>query len=430
MRRSSILMVFALVVTACSGAGDPASGTPATVPTTTGSTVAGSSATSVSASTAPSTSEPSGGATTSIPPTATTSGTGQQATLRALAYEPLVSDVPFPIYLGAIPGTQALLIGSKDGRLWVHEDGTLQPEPFLDLRNVVRNSGEQGLLGVAFAPDFETSGRLFVHYTAGDGDTVVSEFAASATGADSASEQIVFTVGQPARNHNGGMLAFGPDDHLYLGLGDGGGANDRFGHGQNDATPLGALLRFDVSTPGSAAPAGGEAFDDEAVWSIGLRNPWRFAIDFDTGLILIADVGQNAFEEISAAAVDQPGLNYGWPITEGLHCFRPSSGCDTTGLTLPVVEVAHSDAGTCSITGGVVYRGLAIPELEGQFLFSDFCGGYLRSFPVSEPFDAPTDWTDQVGVLDDVASFGTDADGEVYVLTAGGTIYKIVAQRG
>ena len=225
-----------------------------------------------------------------------------------------------------------------------------------------------------------------------------------------------------------------------MGLGDGGGAGDRFGHGQNDRTPLGALLRFDVSVPGALSPAPGNPFPAPEVWAVGLRNPWRFTIDFPSGLIVIADVGQDLFEEVSIAPVDAAGLNYGWPITEGRHCFRPASGCAADGLTLPVLEVEHGDAGTCSITGGVVYRGAEIPELYGHYLFSDYCGGYLRSFPVdgftgaSPPYDTlaepPLDWTSQAGIPGQVSSFGVDAAGEVYVLVSEGRVLRLEALRG
>lgn len=349
--------------------------------------------------------------------------------LVSLAYEEFARGVPFPVFLTPLPGTGLLIIASKEGRLWLHDGVDLRQEPFLDIRNRVRDNREQGLLGVAFSPDFAESGRFFVHYTGAGGETVLAEFRAVGMVAGADTEVVVYQLDQPAGNHNGGMIEFGPDGFLYMGLGDGGGANDRFGNGQNLDTPLGALLRFDTAVPGEVTPAVGNPFPAPEVWSVGLRNPWRFSIDPQSGLILIADVGQRSFEEISVARLSEPGVNYGWPITEGLHCFRPSSGCEIAGLTLPVLEVTRGDGGTCSITGGVVYRGSLIPELYGHYLFSDFCGGYLRSFPLEGGFDQPTDWTDQVGDAGSVTSFGVDAGGEVYVLNSAGVIWRIVAIR-
>ena len=355
--------------------------------------------------------------TTSLPP------------LRSLAYRE-VTELPFPIDLAPLPGTSLLAIASKEGRLWLHGDGGLHDEPLLDISDRVRNRGEQGLLGFAFHPDYPDTGRLFVHYTAHDGDTILAEYAVAGDRVDPSGETVVFRLPQPAPNHNGGTITFGPDGYLYMGLGDGGGANDQFGHGQNDRSSLAALLRFDVSTPGVASPAPGNPFPAAEVWAIGLRNPWRFVIDRPSGLVVIADVGQNLFEEVSVAPIEAPGLNYGWPVTEGLHCFRPKSGCDAEGITLPVVEVEHGDGGTCSITGGVVYRGEEIPELYGHYLFSDYCGGYLRSFPLDDLSQEPVDWTDQVGNAGQVVAFGTDAAGEVYVLTAAGPVLRLIAERG
>lgn len=226
---------------------------------------------------------------------------------------------------------------------------------------------------------------------------------------------MLLTVAQPAGNHNGGMVQFGPDGMLHLGLGDGGGSNDRFGHGQNTETLLGGIVRID---PNSGA---------STLWSSGLRNPYRFWFDGD--VLYIGDVGQNAYEEIDVVVFDPAGFNFGWPITEGLQCFSPRSGCDTEGITLPLVEVEHGDAGTCSIIGGVVYRGAAIPELDGHYFYSDYCGGWLRSF-VSDgaTLSAERDWTDEVGRVDNVVSFGTDHNGEIYLLTAN-AIRRIVPVR-
>lgn len=316
----------------------------------------------------------------------------------------------FPIQI--VPWDGAALVAGKDGLVWVLTEGALGESPILDIADQVRNDREQGLLSIAVHP--EDSSRVFVHYSDNNGDTVVSEFGWD--GESLGDEQVVLTHDQPAPNHNGGMLQFGPGGALYLGLGDGGGANDRFGNGQNPDTLLAGLVRIDV----------GDADADPVKWQSGLRNPWRFW--FDEDLIYIADVGQNAFEEVNVAGVEE-GVNYGWPITEGLHCFIPSSGCDTSGVTLPVIEVEHGDAGSCSITGGVVYRGEAVPEISGHFFYSDYCGGYLRSFFYEDgEISEETDWTDLVGVPGDIVSFGVDETGEMYVLTTE-RILKVVPVR-
>lgn len=364
----------------------------------------------------PSTSTTVPAATTTEPPppptTApeTTSSVAPTTTLPAmtgLSYEQ-VAEVDFPIHL--VPWESASLVAAKEGTVWLLQSGQLADSPVLDIDDQVRNDGEQGLLAIAVHPS--QTDRLFVHYSANDGDTVVAEF--SWDGDAFGAERQLLRLDQPARNHNGGMIQFGPDGRLYLGLGDGGGANDRFGNGQNTDTLLGGLVAIDVD----------EATSE--LFSYGLRNPWRFWIEGD--LIYIADVGQNAFEEVSVSTLSS-GTNYGWPITEGLHCFRPASGCDTTGQTLPVLEVEHGDAGTCSISGGVVYGGRLIPELQGHFFYSDFCGGYLRSFRFEEGEAADqTDWTEQVGRVGSVASFGVDERGEMYVLTTN-AVLEVVAER-
>ena len=389
MRRAAVVTVIALLA-ACNGAEqEPA---PTTPPQTSGTTT----------SAPPATTTTSGETTTTPPPTTTL------APLESLAYEEVAS-IQFPIHM--VPWGDSALVASKGGQVWIFEDGELGSAPVLDIADQVRNEGEQGFLAFAVHPGDEN--RVFAHYSDNEGDTVVSEF--SWDGEMLVSEEILFTHDQPAGNHNGGMIQFGPDDALYLGLGDGGGSNDAFGNGQNTETLLGGIVRIDVDGGG-----------DARLWQYGLRNPWRFWVEGES--VFIADVGQSAYEEIDVAALDE-GRNYGWPITEGLHCFSPASGCETDGLTLPVVEVEHGDAGTCSITGGVVYRGAAIPEIDGHFFYSDYCGGYLRSFlydggEVAEE----TDWTEQVGVPGSVASFGVDSAGEMYVLTTD-RILKVIPVR-
>jgi glucose/arabinose dehydrogenase len=378
MRRAAVVTVIAMLA-ACNGAEqEPAPTTSSLPPETTTSSPSATTTTTT--------------ATTTTPPETTT-----LAPLESLAYEELAS-VQFPIHM--VPWGDSALVASKDGQIWSFEEGEVGATPVLDIADQVRNEGEQGFLALAVHPEDET--RVFAHYSDNEGDTVVSEF--SWDGEILGSEEIVFTHDQPAGNHNGGMIQFGPDGALYLGLGDGGRSNDAFGNGQNTETLLGGLVRIDVDGGG-----------DAGLWQYGLRNPWRFWVEGES--VYIADVGQSAYEEIDVAALDE-SRNYGWPITEGQHCFSPASGCETDGLTLPVVEVEHGDAGTCSITGGVVYRGAAIPEIDGHFFYSDYCGGYLRSFRYDGGEVAEeTDWTEQVGVPGSVASFGVDSAGEMYVLT-------------
>jgi glucose/arabinose dehydrogenase len=393
MRRG--ILALLMVVTACNGqdlAEPPSTATtePA-APTTT--------------SLAATTSTPE--ATTTVPPTTTTT----LAPLQSLGYQE-VAVLDFPVQITALPGGDLSYIATKDGRVWAYDGVAVLETPVLDISDQVRNDGEQGLLSIALHPDDRS--RFFAHYSDNDGDTVVSEFAfVSPTEIDPGSEQQLLTLDQPAANHNGGMIAWLVDS-LYVALGDGGRSNDAFGHGQNTETLFAGIVKL---TPGN----------DPLLWQYGLRNPWRFWIDSD--LIYIADVGQNAFEEVNVA-VNGRDINYGWSITEGLHCFNPPSGCDTEGLTLPVVEVAHGDAGTCSITGGIVYRGPSIPEIDGRYFYSDYCGGYLRSFLYQDGEAVEqTDWTDQVGVAGAVTSFGIDTAGEMYVTTTD-RLLKVVANRG
>ena len=390
MRRLAPLTLLLLLV-AC----EPEGQEPAPIPST-NTTMSATTPGDLSTTTTPST-------TTTAPTTTTTT----LPELTALTYEE-VAGMEFPIHL--VVWDQGDLVATKEGTVWLLRDGELSDSPLLDISEQVRNDGEQGMLAIAIHP--EQTDRLFAHYTANDGGTVVSEFTWDE--AAFGGERELLRLDQPARNHNGGMIQFGPDGRLYLGLGDGGGANDTFGNAQNTDTLLGGLVAIDVD----------EATSE--LFSYGLRNPWRFWIEGD--LIYIADVGQNAFEEVSVSTLSE-GTNYGWPITEGLHCFRPSSGCDTSGQTLPVVEVQHGDAGTCSITGGVIYGGSLIPEIQGHFFYSDYCGGYLRSFRFDggEAVDQ-NDWTGQVGRAGSVASFGVGSDGEMYVLTTQ-SILRVVAER-
>lgn len=343
-----------------------------------------------------------------------------------LSVEVVASDLGFPVSIKPVPGRDAFVVVAKAGRIQLWQDGGMTT--WLGIGGLVRDRGEQGLLDMEFAGGFEESGRFFVHYSDRRGDTVLAEYRESEEGVDPGAGIILYSLEQPAANHNGGSLVLAPDGALFLALGDGGGAGDRYGNGQRPDTALGAILRFDVSTPGVAVAADGNPYPDgpvPEVWATGLRNPWRMAIDGAT--MYIADVGQDRYEEINLVPWNRPGLNFGWPITEGLHCFDPATGCLTEGITLPVVEVAHGDEGTCSITGGLVYRGDAIPELVGHYLFSDFCGGYLRSL---DPAGDVHTWTELLGgSLGNVTGFGTDWDGEVLIATADGVVRRLIPVR-
>jgi glucose/arabinose dehydrogenase len=329
-----------------------------------------------------------------------------------------------------------LYVNEQDGRIMIVEPtGTLDPQPFLEIQARVGAGGERGLLGLAFHPDFAQNGRFFVHYSAaGSGDTVLSEFRAEEDRGLRDSEQILLTVSQPAGNHNGGQLAFGPDGHLYMALGDGGGGGDTFDQGQDPFTLLGTLLRLDVSQPGEYRVPPDNPFADGVdgapeVWAWGLRNPWRFSFDRETGDLYIADVGQNAWEEVNRQPASSPGgENYGWPLMEGSHCFAIDP-CEDEDLTGPIVEYAN-DQENCSVTGGYVYRGSASPSLTGSYLFGDYCSGHIFLVAPDELAAATPGQplTPRVVARTDlqISAFGEDEAGEVYVANHRGAIYRIV----
>jgi glucose/arabinose dehydrogenase len=342
----------------------------------------------------------------------------------------LVSDrFDQPVLVTAPASDPRLFVVDQPGRIWIVKDGKLVSTPFLDITGSVSFRGERGLLGLAFHPEYGDNGRFFVDYTDKNGDTQIVAFTVSDNPDRAApdSATTILSVAQPAPNHNGGWLAFGPDGYLYIGMGDGGGGGDTYNNGQNKDARLGKILRIDVDTsaPYAIPPtnpfAGGGGAPE--IFAYGLRNPWR--ADFDGNDLYIADVGQNAWEEIDILAVDQPGANLGWPIMEGNHCFRRLM-CDETGLVRPVYEF-HHDGGACSVTGGYVYRGTAIPSLVGQYLFSDYCAGFVHSFRYENgAIGEVTDWSEGIGGVGQVTSFGEDAAGELYITAQGGRVFKIV----
>jgi glucose/arabinose dehydrogenase len=339
-----------------------------------------------------------------------------------------------PLDLQAPPGDHArVFVVEQPGRIRIVRGTTVAPTPFLDISSRVSSGGERGLLGLAFHTRYSETGRFFVNYTDPQGDTRISEFRVSSGNpdqADASSERELMFVRQPFANHNGGGLAFGNDGMLYIGLGDGGSGGDPQGNGQNLGTRLGKLLRIDVDRGAPFAVPADNPFVGRAgalpeIWAYGLRNPWRFAFDRASGDLLIADVGQGAVEEVDLAA-RRGGDNFGWNVMEGSRCFRPSSGCSSQGLTLPILEYTHSQG--CSITGGVVYRGCRLPGYQGTYFYSDYCTAFVRSFRLEGGRVVDErDWSAALGRgLDSVTSFGTDGDGEAYIVDQDGEVYKIV----
>ncbi|MEA2632434.1 MAG: hypothetical protein QOE66_2653 [Chloroflexota bacterium] len=338
-------------------------------------------------------------------------------------------------------GTHRIFVVEQTGRIRIVRDGNVLPTPFLDISDRVSCCGERGLLGLAFAPTFgATSVSFFVDYTDVNGDTVIAEGIAGQNGdpniANAGTVDPLLHIKQPFPNHNGGMLAFGPDGYLYAGLGDGGSEGDPQGNGQRLDTLLGKILRLDVTTnPGgqqryvapSSNPFVGTTGAKPEIWAYGLRNPWRFSFDKATGDLWIGDVGQDSWEEVDVArAADGGGLgiDYGWNRMEASHCFHALLGCDQTGLTLPVAEYGHG-SGDCAVIGGYVYRGSAYPALAGTYLFSDECTGTIRAIDAAGSARTP------VVLLEShrtISSFGEDEAGELYLTDlASGDLLQVVA---
>ena len=352
----------------------------------------------------------------------------------ALAIEPFAGSFSAPTTIAnAGDGSGRLFVVEQVGRIRVvAADGTVAPQPFLDISSRVLSGGERGLLGLAFHPRYDRTGRFFVTYTRrSDGAQVLAEYHVSGdpSVADPASERILLAIPDPAPNHNGGALAFGPDGYLYVAEGDGGGQNDQYGNGQDLDSLMGKILRIDISAP---LPAGrGYAIPDDnpfaagggapEIWAYGLRNPWRITFDREWGDLYIADVGGGRWEEIDRQPADGPGgLNYGWPIMEGNHCLADS--CSTTGYVPPIAEYGH-DLG-CTVIGGYVYRGTAQPDLNGVYSFGDWCSGIMFTLQVDEGTVTPKIVL-RSGLS--ISTFGQAEDGELYVADySGGGIYRVI----
>lgn len=404
----------------------------------------------------PSTQQP--GANAAAPPTPTTAPAHKPASTPATASETstpapepesqqwpawpaitlieTMSGLRNPVDLGhAKDGSGRIYVVEQIGLVQAFDDGVIGQSPFMDIRDRVSCCGERGLLGIAFPADFSNTRTLYVNYTTTDPGSLhtrVSRFHLypDVHQVDPDSEEILMQFHQPWRNHNGGQIAFGPDGYLWIGTGDGGSAADPQDNGQKGQTLLGKLLRIDVSAATDAPYAippdnpfiGNDDFLDE-IWAYGLRNPWRFSFDRDTGDLYIADVGQNAWEEVNFQPAGSPGgENYGWRIMEGLHCFNPSSGCPTEGLTMPVVE--YDRISGLSITGGYVYRGQDHPAMQGIYLFADYVTGNIWGLKQVNGV-----WESEL-LLDspyNVSSFGEDEAGNLYLLHYSGTIFQVQA---
>ena len=332
-------------------------------------------------------------------------------------------------------GTGRLFVASQDGRIWVvQKDGSVLTDPMLDIGNLVSKGGEQGLLGIAIHPTFPTDPRIFINYTDLEGDSIVASAAVSPDDPnvlDPATLTKLLFVDQPYENHNGGSVQFGPDGKLYLSFGDGGSAGDPMGNGQNLKRLLGKILRIDVDGDPAAGPyvipsdnpyakAGDSALPE--IWHWGLRNPWRMSFDRATGDLWIGDVGQDAYEEVDVARQGISNLNFGWNIMEGTHCFNQRT-CATTGLTFPVSEYGR-DKG-CTVIGGYVYRGKAYSMLTGAYLFADYCAGTIFALDAATTgLATPV----QVGAGEpgQISAFGEDPNGELYVTTLDGRLWRVV----
>jgi glucose/arabinose dehydrogenase len=328
-----------------------------------------------------------------------------------------------PVYLTAPPNDPRLFVIEKTGKILVIADGALQFPPFLDITKEISTNSEQGLLGLAFHPDYAKNQRFFVYFTDPKGAITIAEGHPSTPN----SVKVLLSIAHDqADNHNGGWLGFGPDGLLYIATGDGGRSGDPWGNAQNPDSKLGKILRIDVdkAAPYGIPPTNPFAYSGGApeIFALGLRNPWRAS--FDGNKLYIGDVGQNAWEEIHLLDIQNPGANLGWNKLEGLTCYK-SKGCDTSRMLPPLHVYDHSLG--CSVTGGYVYRGTAMPKLQGRYFFSDFCAGTLMSFRLTN-----TKATDIFTIaqaqasLGQISSFGTDSQGELYLTTFDGTVVKLV----
>ena len=359
------------------------------------------------------------------------------ATSNSLRLQTVTAVLSSPVFLTAPTGDVGRLFIVEQGgliRILNSLDGTPRATPFLDVAGLIVTGGEQGLLGMAFDPNYAGNGRFYIYYTNTAGDIVIARYGVSTNPdiANAGAQAILKTIAHPTnQNHNGGMLAFGPDGCLYAGIGDGGGSGDPNGNAQNTNSLLGKILRLDPET-GSACgtdnPFANGTGGAPEVWSFGLRNPWRFSFDRSTGVLYIGDVGQDQREEVDAVVGPNAGqgVNFGWNIMEGFACFNPPSGCNSSGLTPPILDYSH-DAGACSVTGGYVYRGTLNPAVNGSYFYADYCAGFVRSFQLQGGRPSSQNTWPLLSPGGQITSFGEDARGELYILTQTGGLSRIVA---
>jgi glucose/arabinose dehydrogenase len=330
-------------------------------------------------------------------------------------------------------GTGRLFVVEQFGRIRLLRDGSPQRDPFLDVSSLVSAGGERGLLGLAFHPDYETNGRFFVNYTDSSGDTVIVEYRVSRDPAHAApgSARVILREDQPYANHNGGNLVFGPDGYLYIGMGDGGSGGDPHGNGQRTDTLLGKMLRIDVDGAGPYRippdnPFVGDRQGRAEIWGTGLRNPWRFSFDRETGDLWIGDVGQDQVEEVNRTRAGRGGSNYGWNVMEGTQCYSPSEGCDPKGLVHPIAVYPTSLG--CAVVGGYVYRGSRFPALRGGYFFADYCAGVM--FAIDSEARSRQEPVTLLQTGHPISSFGEDEGGELYVTDlASGDILQVTGER-
>jgi glucose/arabinose dehydrogenase len=403
-RGAAALLALVLLVAGCSG-DDP------------DRSAAGATSTTVAPSTT--------GAPSTTAATAPVAETASGAQFRAARVRLVrVARLEQPVAMAVRPGERTLYLVEQVGRVRAVRGGELDPTPVVDISGQVTAGGEQGLLGLAFSPD----GRfLYLHYTDRNGDHQVAELTMDGRRADPGSQRSVLRIDDPYGNHNGGQLAFGPDGHLYLAFGDGGGGGDPLGSGQSLDTLLGKILRIDPRPAGgrpygvpSDNPFVGRDGARPEIWDYGLRNPWRFSFDAATGDLWIGDVGQNAYEEVDYEPAGSGGRNYGWNRREGRHPYGGGERPD--GAVDPVIEYGR-DGGACTVIGGFVYRGQRIRGLRGAYLYGDYCAGWVRAArtrdgEVLEQRDLRLD-------VPGLSSFGVDAGGELYALSLNGDVYRL-----